>query len=88
MRGRPMPGWLHVGSGDLFTDDQPTPWAERGTGYARSLPPNSSRGPLGGSCTAVQIAWICARRTLLIVHQAAAHSGYLRAAYRPRRHRP
>jgi hypothetical protein len=39
MRGRPMPGWLHVSSGDLLTDDQLTPWVERGTGYARSLPP-------------------------------------------------
>ena len=39
MRGRPMPGWLHVSSDDLLTDDQLTPWVERGTGYARSLPP-------------------------------------------------
>jgi TfoX/Sxy family transcriptional regulator of competence genes len=39
MRGRPMPGWLQVSSGDLLTDDQLTPWVERGTGYARSLPP-------------------------------------------------
>jgi TfoX/Sxy family transcriptional regulator of competence genes len=39
MRGRPMPGWLHVSSDDLLTNDQLTPWVERGTGYARSLPP-------------------------------------------------
>lgn len=39
MRGRPMPGWLRVSSDDLLTDDQLTPWVERGTGYARSLPP-------------------------------------------------
>ena len=39
MRGRPMPGWLQISSDDLLTDDQLTPWVERGTGYARSLPP-------------------------------------------------
>ena len=39
MRGRDMPGWLRVGSGDLHTDDQLAPWVEIGTGYARSLPP-------------------------------------------------
>jgi hypothetical protein len=39
MRGRPMPGWLRVSSDDLRTDDQLAPWVERGTGYARSLPP-------------------------------------------------
>ena len=39
MRGRAMPGWLRVSSADLRTDDQLTPWVERGTGYARSLPP-------------------------------------------------
>jgi TfoX N-terminal domain len=39
MRGRPMPGWLHVSSDDLRTDDQLAPWVERSTGYARSLPP-------------------------------------------------
>jgi TfoX/Sxy family transcriptional regulator of competence genes len=38
MRGRPMPGWLHISSDDLLTDDQLTPWVERGTGYAGSLP--------------------------------------------------
>jgi hypothetical protein len=39
MRGRPMPGWLHVGSEDLRSDDQLAPWVDRGTGYAQSLPP-------------------------------------------------
>jgi hypothetical protein len=39
MRGRPMPGWLHVGSEDLRGDDQLAPWVDRGTGYAQSLPP-------------------------------------------------
>ena len=39
MRGRDMPGWLRVSSGDLRTDDQLAPWVEIGTGYARSVPP-------------------------------------------------
>jgi len=39
MRGRPMPGWLHVDSGDLGADDELSVWVARGTGYARSLPP-------------------------------------------------
>jgi TfoX N-terminal domain len=39
MRGRPMPGWLLVSSDDLRTDDQLSPWVERGTAYARWLPP-------------------------------------------------
>ena len=39
MRGRDMPGWLRVSSGDLRTDDQLASWIEIGTGYARSLPP-------------------------------------------------
>lgn len=39
MRGRAMPGWLRVSSDDLRTDDQLSPWVERGVGYARSLPP-------------------------------------------------
>jgi len=38
MRGRGMPGWLRVSSDDLRTDDQLSPWVERGVGYARSLP--------------------------------------------------
>ncbi len=39
MRGRPMPGWLHVSSGDLQADDDLAAWVDKGTGYARSLPP-------------------------------------------------
>jgi TfoX/Sxy family transcriptional regulator of competence genes len=39
MRGRDMPGWLRVSTGDLRTDDQLASWVEIGTGYARSLPP-------------------------------------------------
>ena len=39
MRGRDMPGWLRVSSGDLRTDDQLARWVEIGAGYARSLPP-------------------------------------------------
>jgi hypothetical protein len=39
MRGRAMAGWLRVTSADLSTDDQLAPWVERGTAYARSLPP-------------------------------------------------
>ena len=41
MRGRAMPGWLRVTSEDLRTDDQLSPWVERGVGYARSLPPKN-----------------------------------------------
>ncbi len=41
MRSRPMPGWLRVSSADLRTDDQLTPWVQRGTGYARTLPPKN-----------------------------------------------
>jgi hypothetical protein len=37
MRGRPMPGWLHVRTEDLSTDDQLASWIQTGTGYARSL---------------------------------------------------
>jgi hypothetical protein len=39
MRGRPMPGWLQVSSGDLRADGDLAAWVDRGTGYARSLPP-------------------------------------------------
>jgi TfoX/Sxy family transcriptional regulator of competence genes len=36
MRGRSMPGWLRVDPGD---DRELAEWVERGTAYARSLPP-------------------------------------------------
>ena len=39
MRGRDMPGWFRVSSGDLRTGDQLAAWVEIGTVYARSLPP-------------------------------------------------
>jgi len=39
MRGRDMPGWLRISSGDPRTDHQLAHWIEIGTGYARSLPP-------------------------------------------------
>ncbi len=32
-----MPGWLHVRSEDLRTDDKRARWVQAGTGYARSL---------------------------------------------------
>jgi len=38
MRSRQMPGWLHVRSEDLRTDDQLSRWVQAGTDYARSLP--------------------------------------------------
>jgi hypothetical protein len=39
MGGRPMRGWLRVGSEDLDSDEQLTEWIERAVGYTRSLPP-------------------------------------------------
>jgi hypothetical protein len=39
MRGRSMRGWLRVGADDVATDAELAPWVERGTSYARSLPP-------------------------------------------------
>jgi TfoX/Sxy family transcriptional regulator of competence genes len=39
MRGRPMAGWLRVGSDDLQDDDELAAWTRRGLAYARSLPP-------------------------------------------------
>ncbi len=39
MRGRQMPGWLRVSSEHLRSDDELARWVERGTEYARSLPP-------------------------------------------------
>lgn len=37
MRGRKMPGWLRVGSGDVADDVALAEWVERGAGYASSL---------------------------------------------------
>jgi hypothetical protein len=39
MRGREMKGWLRVASEHVGTDEQLAGWVERGTSYARSLPP-------------------------------------------------
>jgi TfoX-like protein len=39
MRGRSMRGWLRVSSEHVATDAELVPWVERGTAYARSLPP-------------------------------------------------
>lgn len=39
MRGRKMSGWLRVDSNDVRTKAQLSKWVERGTTYARSLPP-------------------------------------------------
>jgi hypothetical protein len=46
MRGRSMPGWLHVDSDDLLADDDLAAWVDRGTGYARSLPPKRQPNPV------------------------------------------
>ena len=39
MRGRRMPGWLRLGSGDVADDAVLREWVERGAAYAGSLPP-------------------------------------------------
>jgi TfoX/Sxy family transcriptional regulator of competence genes len=39
MRGRPMQGWLRVDAENVRTKAQLAKWVERGTSYARSLPP-------------------------------------------------
>ena len=39
MRGRSMQGWLRVAGDDVATDAELASWVERGTSYARSLPP-------------------------------------------------
>jgi TfoX/Sxy family transcriptional regulator of competence genes len=39
MRGRQMQGWLRVDSEDVEGDGELGSWVERGTAYARSLPP-------------------------------------------------
>ena len=41
MRGRPMPGWLRLDSGELRTDEQLRAWIDRCAAYTRSLPPKS-----------------------------------------------
>ena len=39
MRDRPLPGWLRVESDDVAADEELAAWVERGSSYARSLPP-------------------------------------------------
>ena len=39
MRGRSMRGWLRVAAEDVDSDRALAEWVERGTAYARSLPP-------------------------------------------------
>lgn len=39
MRGRQMKGWLRVDGADVGTEGELQEWVERGTAYARSLPP-------------------------------------------------
>ena len=39
MRGRSMRGWLRVASEEVAGDAELGEWVERGTSYARSLPP-------------------------------------------------
>ncbi|HET9243563.1 MAG TPA: TfoX/Sxy family protein [Gaiella sp.] len=39
MRGRQMKGWLRVDSADVPSERELAEWVERGTAYARSLPP-------------------------------------------------
>lgn len=39
MRGRELEGWVRVGAEDVRTKRQLETWANRGVGYARSLPP-------------------------------------------------
>jgi len=43
MRGRPMQGWLRVDSKHVGTKRELRKWVERGTTYARSLPPKPKR---------------------------------------------
>ena len=51
MRGREMDGWLRVGPDDVRTKRQLAAWVERGTGYARSLPPKPAKKPVRKSLT-------------------------------------
>jgi len=39
MRGRRMRGWLRVAAEDVDSESALAEWVERGTAYARSLPP-------------------------------------------------
>jgi TfoX N-terminal domain len=39
MRGREMPGWLHIDSIGVESDEELASWVNRGVTYARTLPP-------------------------------------------------
>ena len=41
MRGRSMRGWLRVAPEDVASEKQLAEWVERGTAFARSLPPKT-----------------------------------------------
>jgi TfoX/Sxy family transcriptional regulator of competence genes len=41
MRGRPMPGWIHVAAEGMKTTRQVGAWARRGVEFTRTLPPKS-----------------------------------------------
>ena len=43
MRGRAMSGWLRVGSEHVRTKRELRAWVDRGTTYARSLPPKREK---------------------------------------------
>ena len=43
MRGRPMQGWLRVDTKHVGTKRELRKWVNRGTAYARSLPPKRKR---------------------------------------------
>ena len=43
MRGRSMSGWLRVGSEHVRTKRELRAWVDRGTTYARSLPPKRKK---------------------------------------------
>lgn len=41
MTGRPMRNWVVVGPHRIAADDELAAWADRGVGFARSLPPKA-----------------------------------------------
>ena len=41
MRGRPMPGWIHVAAEGVKTKHQLGVWARSGVEFTRALPPKS-----------------------------------------------
>ena len=41
MRGRPMPGWIHVAAEGVKTKRQLGVWARRGMEFTRTLPPKA-----------------------------------------------